>query len=119
MKDFYIVISATSRNAADVFAEAYRLASAHDYPSVEVRECGTKKPVAHVFDDGHVVMVRPDASALPKIDARVPDNWTRVPDNWKPGDDDEEADRAFNEARRKAAKRETDRREARRLSKFY
>lgn len=56
MKNIYFVILARSHNDACAIAEAHKLAKVGgpEYGSVEVRICGTKTLIAHVFSDGSV-----------------------------------------------------------------
>lgn len=56
MKNIYFVILARSHNDACAIAEAHKLAKVGgpEYSSVEVRTCGTKELIAHVFPDGAV-----------------------------------------------------------------
>lgn len=70
MKNIYFIILARSHNDACAIAEAHKLAKVGgpEYGSVEVRTCGTKKLIAHVFSDGAVGLAG-EVNDAPDFDA--------------------------------------------------
>lgn len=91
----YFTIGSKSENDVDAISEAYRLAQVDDVGSVEVHRCGTQGLIAHVFAGDGVGGL--DSNSIADEESN----------------DEAESARAFNDARRETAQRETDRREAR------